>query len=67
LGKPELKRQLGRPGPRWMDNIKIDLREIEWSGMDWTGFIRDRNRLRALVITVTNIRISLNALKFLSN
>jgi hypothetical protein len=35
VGKPEGKRPLGRPRPGWVDNIKIDLREIEWDGMDW--------------------------------
>jgi hypothetical protein len=35
VGKPEGKTPLGGPRRRWMDNIKIDLREIEWDGMDW--------------------------------
>jgi hypothetical protein len=35
LGKPERKRPLGRPRRRWVDNIKMDLRAIEWDGMDW--------------------------------
>jgi hypothetical protein len=35
VGKPEARRQLGSPRRRWVDNIKIDLREIEWDGMDW--------------------------------
>jgi hypothetical protein len=35
VGKPEAKRPLGRPRRRWVDNIKIDLREIGWDGMDW--------------------------------
>jgi hypothetical protein len=34
VGKPERKRPLGRPRRRWVDNIKMDLREIEWDGMD---------------------------------
>jgi hypothetical protein len=37
VGKPEGKRQLGRSRRRWVDNIKIDLREIGWDGLDWTG------------------------------
>jgi hypothetical protein len=37
VGKPEGKRPLGRPTRRWVDNIKIDLREIRWDGVDWTG------------------------------
>jgi hypothetical protein len=39
VGKPEEKRPLGRPRHRWVDNIKIDLREIGWDGMVWTGSI----------------------------
>jgi hypothetical protein len=35
VGKPEGKRLLGRPRRRWVDNIRIDLREIEWDGVDW--------------------------------
>jgi hypothetical protein len=35
VGKPEGKRPLGRPKHRWVDNIKIELREIGWNGMDW--------------------------------
>jgi hypothetical protein len=35
VGKPERKRQLGRHGRRWEDNIKMDIREIEWGSMDW--------------------------------
>jgi hypothetical protein len=35
MGKPEGKRPLGRHGRRWEDNIKMDLREIRWGGMDW--------------------------------
>jgi hypothetical protein len=35
LGKPEGKRPLGRPRPRWVDNIKMDLREIVWTGSNW--------------------------------
>jgi hypothetical protein len=37
VGKPEGKRPLGRPRRRWVDNIKMDLGEIEWDGMVWTG------------------------------
>jgi hypothetical protein len=39
VGKPEGKKPLGTPRRRWVDNIKIDLREIEWDGMVWTGSI----------------------------
>jgi hypothetical protein len=41
VGKPEGKRPLGRPRCRWVDNIKIDLREIEWGGMDWIKLAED--------------------------
>jgi hypothetical protein len=40
VGKPEAKRPLGRPSRRWVDNIKIDLREIEWDVMDWSIWLR---------------------------
>jgi hypothetical protein len=39
VGKPKEKRPIGRPRRRWVDNIKIDLREIGWDGMVWTGSI----------------------------
>jgi hypothetical protein len=57
VGKPEGKRPLGRPGHRWEDNIKMDLREIGWDGMDWTDLAQDRDQWRALVKTVMNIRV----------
>jgi hypothetical protein len=42
-GKPEGKIPLGRPRRRWLDNIKIDLREIGWDGMDWIYLVQDRD------------------------
>jgi hypothetical protein len=42
VGKPEEKRQLGRPRRRWVDNIKMDLREIEWDILDWIDTAQDR-------------------------
>jgi hypothetical protein len=57
MGNPEGKRPLGRPRRRWVDNIKIDLREIEWDGMDCTDLAQDRDQWRALVNTVTNLRV----------
>jgi hypothetical protein len=42
VGKPEGKRQLGRPRRRWVDNIKMHLREIAWGGMDWINLAQDR-------------------------
>jgi hypothetical protein len=53
VGEPEGKRPLGRPRHRWVDNIKMDLREIGWDGVDWI----DRAHDRALVNTVLNLRI----------
>jgi hypothetical protein len=57
VGNPEGKRPLGRPGHRWEDNIKMDLREIRWGGMDWIVLARDRDQWRALVNTVMNLRV----------
>jgi hypothetical protein len=58
VGKPEGKRTLGRPRPRREDNIKLDLREIEWGGMDWIYLTEDRDQWRALVNTVVNLRVA---------
>jgi hypothetical protein len=55
VGKPEGKRPLGRPRSRWVDDIKIDLREIGWDGMDWFDLAQDGDRW-ALVNTVMNLR-----------
>jgi hypothetical protein len=49
VGKSEGKRPLGRPRRRWVDNIKIDLREIGWDGMDWIDLAQDRDQWRDLV------------------
>jgi hypothetical protein len=54
VGKPEGKRLLGRPRRRWVDNIKMDLREIGWDGMDWIDLSQDRDHWRALVNMVRN-------------
>jgi hypothetical protein len=59
VGKPEGKRPIGRPRRRWVDNIKIDLSEIGWDGMDWIDL--------ALVNTAMNLRVPQNAGKFLSS
>jgi hypothetical protein len=55
----EGKRPLGRPGRRWVDNNKMDLREKEWDGMDWIDVAedRDRDQWRALVNMVMNLRV----------
>jgi hypothetical protein len=57
VGKPEGKRPLGRPRRRWVDNIKMDLREIGWDGRDWIDLAQDRDQCRALVNTVMNLRV----------
>jgi hypothetical protein len=57
VGKPEGKIPLGRPRRRWMDNIKIDLREIGRNGMDWIHVAQDRDQWRALVNTVMSLRV----------
>jgi hypothetical protein len=49
VGKPEGKRPLGRPRRRWVDNIKMDLREIGWDGVGWMYMAQDRDQWRALV------------------
>jgi hypothetical protein len=54
--KPEGKKPLGRPICRWVDNIRMDLGEVRWSDVDWIGLAKDRNRWRALVNSVLNLR-----------
>jgi hypothetical protein len=54
VGKPGRKRPLGRPR---VDNIKMDLREIGWDGMDWIDLAQDRDQRRALVNTIMNLRV----------
>jgi hypothetical protein len=57
VGKPEGKRPLGRPGHRWVGNIKMDLREIGWDGMDLIDLAQDRDQWKAHVNTVMNLRV----------
>ena len=57
VGKPEGKRPLGRPRRRWEDNIKMDLQEAEGGCGDWMELAQDRERSRALVSTVMNLRV----------
>ena len=56
VGKPEVKRPLGRPRRRWEDNINMDLRELGGGG-DWMELAQDRDRWRALVNTVMNFLV----------
>jgi len=55
--KPEGNRPLGRPGRKWEDNIKMDLQEVGCGGMDWIDQAQDRDRWRALVNVVMNLRV----------
>jgi hypothetical protein len=57
VGKPEGKRPLERPRRRLVDIIKMQLKDIEWGGMDWIDQVQDRDQWRALVNTVMNLRI----------
>jgi hypothetical protein len=57
FGKPEGKKPFGRPRPRWEDNIKMDLHEVRCEGTDWIELAQDRDRWRALVSTVMNLRV----------
>jgi hypothetical protein len=57
VGKPEVKRPLGRPRRRWEDNIKMDLEGVGKGCGDWMELAQDRDRWRALVSTVMNFRI----------
>jgi hypothetical protein len=57
VGKPEGRRPLGRPRRGWVDNIKMDLREIGWDRVDWVDLAQDRDHWRALVNTVMNLLV----------
>jgi hypothetical protein len=52
VGKPEIKKTSKRPTRGWEDNIKMDIREIGWGGMDWIHLALDRDKWRALMNTV---------------
>jgi hypothetical protein len=56
VGNPEGTRSLGRSRRRWKDNIKMDLREVGWGGMDWIDLAQDRHNWWALVNMVKNLR-----------
>jgi hypothetical protein len=57
VGKPEGKRRLGRPGSRWIYNIKMDLAEVKLGVADWIDLAQDGYRWRALVNAVMNFRV----------
>jgi len=67
LGKPEGKRPFGRPRHRWEDNIKMDLQEVGCRGMDWIELAEDRDRWRAYVNVVMNLRVPYNVGNFLTS
>jgi hypothetical protein len=58
VGKPEGKRPLERLRSRWEDNIKVDLEEVGYGGMDWIELAQDRDRWRVLVNAVMNLRVT---------
>ena len=58
VGKPEGNRHLGRPRRRWEDNIKMDLQDVGCGGVDWIELAQDKDRWRALVRAVMNLRLS---------
>jgi hypothetical protein len=57
VGRPEGRRPLGRPRRRWEDNIEMDLREIGFGDVDCIDLAQDRDRWRALVNTLMNLRV----------
>jgi hypothetical protein len=57
VGKPEGKRPLGRPRRSWNDNIRMDLQEVGVGGAHWVGLAQDRDRWRAIVNAVMNLRV----------
>ena len=57
VGKPEGKRPLGRPRRRWEDNIKMDIQKVGCGGIEWIELVRDRDRRRAFVNAVMNLRV----------
>jgi predicted small integral membrane protein len=58
VGKQEGRRPVGRPRCRWLDNIRMGLVEAGWGDVDWIGLVQDRDRWRALVNSVLNLRVS---------
>jgi hypothetical protein len=57
VGKPEGKKPLRRPRRRWVDNIRMELGEKGWGGVDWIGLAQDRDKWRALVNVVMNFQL----------
>jgi hypothetical protein len=57
VGNPDGRSSLGRTRCRWKDNVKIDLKEMGWEGVDWMDLAQDRDWWRAHVNTVMNLRV----------
>jgi hypothetical protein len=58
VGKPERRRPIGIPRRRWLDNIRMDLVEVGWGDVDWIRLAQDRDKWRALVNSVLDLRVS---------
>jgi hypothetical protein len=58
VGTPEGRRPLGRPRRRWLTNIRINLVEVGWDDVHWIGLGQDRDKWRALVNSVLNLRVA---------
>jgi hypothetical protein len=67
VGKPEGKRPLGRPRSRWVNHVKIYLRETGWDGMAWVNLTEDRDQWRVLVNMLMNLRVPQNVNRFLGS
>jgi len=67
VGKPEGNRPLGRPRRRWDDNIKMDFQEVGCGGMEWIELAQDKDRWRAFVNAIKNLRFPQNAENFLTS
>jgi hypothetical protein len=58
VGEPDGKKPLGRQRRSWVDNIRMDLGEVGWGDVDWIGLAKDRDRWRAVVNSVMNLRVT---------
>jgi len=67
VGKPEGQSPRGRPRRRWKDNIKMYLQDVRWVGMDWIDLAWDRDRWRALIDVVMNLRVPENTGNFFTS
>jgi len=67
VGQPEGKRQLRIPRHTWEDNIKMDLQGVGYVDVDWIGLTQDKDRWRALVNAVMNLRVPRNMVNFLTS